>query len=80
MTEEVVNNEEQGVAEPTLSLNDIVGAARIIDICAKRGAFEGSELEAVGQVRRRLVEFVKSHSPETEEGEEADNVVDTEAN
>jgi len=50
-----------------ISLADIAAALQIIDVAAKRGAFEGSELTQVGTVRDRLVAFVIAQSPKEEE-------------
>ena len=65
MTEEVntteteVSTEEQQVQ---LSLKDIATMVQIIDICSKRGGFEGPELEAVGGLRNRIVTFLNAAS------------------
>ena len=49
------------------------GIVSIIDICSKRGAFEGSELETVGALRSRVAAFVEQARPPVEEAEaEAD--------
>ena len=50
-----------------ISLADIAAALQIIDVAAKRGAFEGSELTQVGTVRDRLAAFVIAQSPKEEE-------------
>lgn len=58
MTEENVNVEApEGVQ---LGLNDIATMVQIIDICSKRGGFEGSELESVGGLRSRIVAFLQA--------------------
>ena len=65
MTEEVntteteVSTEEQQVQ---LSLKDIATMVQVIDICSKRGGFEGPELEAVGGLRNRIVTFLNAAS------------------
>ena len=50
MSEDVNNeNVETPVEEPVqLGLQDIATMVQIIDLCSKRGGFEGPELEAVG--------------------------------
>ena len=58
MTEEVVNQEEQAQAQ--LSLQDIATAVQIIDICSRRGGFEGTELSAVGGLRERFASFIQA--------------------
>ena len=52
---------------PQLGLGDLAAVIQIIDICSKRGAFEGTELESVGAVRGRIAEFVKANAPQQEE-------------
>ena len=56
---------------PQVSINDFVVMVKLIDICSKRGAFEGAELSDVGQLRTRLAEFVEYHKPAEEPAEEA---------
>ena len=65
MTDQVENQ----AAEPVqLSLQDIATMVQIIDICTKRGGFEGPELEAVGGLRNRIVAFVNQNAEQ--QGEE----------
>jgi len=59
-----MSNEEQNVE---LSLNDIASVVQIIDVVTKRGAFEGTELEAVGVLRNRFAKFVESKQPPQED-------------
>jgi hypothetical protein len=75
MSEEV-KVEGQEAAAPQLGLNDLAAAIQIIDVCSKRGAFEGAELETVGGVRGRLAAFVQANAPKKEEGEEAEGEVE----
>ena len=60
--------EEQQQA-PQLSLQDIATFVQIIDICSKRGGFEGQEMEAVGGLRNRTVAFLNAAS--AEQGQDA---------
>ena len=61
MAEEVKTEvAEEGVQ---LSLQDIATMVQIIDICSKRGGFEGPELEAVGRLRNRVVKFLNAAAP-----------------
>ena len=64
MAEENNNVEEQQA--PQLSLQDIATAVQVIDICSKRGAFEGQELEVVGGVRNRILSFLQAAAPKDE--------------
>ena len=73
VTEEVVNVADEKSAEteaPGLVVTDLVDCVKVIDICSKRGAFEGSELEAVGKLRSRLVTFLNHMMPKGEEESE----------
>ncbi len=76
MTEEVVN-QEQGQAQG-LSLQDIATAVQIIDICSRRGGFEGPELASVGGLRERFVSFVQANAPKDEPAPEG-SVPETDA-
>ena len=60
--------EEQQQA-PQLSLQDIATFVKNIDICSKRGGFEGQEMEAVGGLRKRTVAFLNAAS--AEQGQDA---------
>lgn len=48
-----------------LTHQDILNTIKIIDICVKRGAIEGSELTAVGAVRDKLESYVRQEMEET---------------
>lgn len=63
MTEEVNAAAEE--AAPQLTLGDISTMVQIIDLCSKRGGFEGQELEAVGALRSRVVKFLEATQKET---------------
>jgi len=51
---------------PQLSLQDIATSVQVVDICSRRGAFEGVELETVGALRTRLVKFINANRPADE--------------
>ena len=73
MTEEVNTTETEVVTEEPqvqLSLQDIATMVQIIDICSKRGGFEGPELEAVGGLRNRTVAFLNAASKGAEKAPE----------
>lgn len=57
---------------PGLSINDIGAMVQMIDVCSKRGAFEGAELKTVGTLRERIVAFLQSVAPPQEEGAEGE--------
>ena len=61
MEDQTETTEAQAVA--AISLNDLQIMVNIIDLCTKRGAFQGDELLPVGQIREKLVTFVKANAP-----------------
>lgn len=69
-----MSEEVETQAQPEITLNDFVVMVKLIDICSKRGAFEGSELKDVGILRGRLADFIEANKPadesETEPEEE----------
>jgi hypothetical protein len=70
MTEEV--NAVAAEAAPQLTLGDISTMVQIIDLCSKRGGFEGPELEAVGGLRSRVVKFLEANAPKDGEAPAGD--------
>jgi hypothetical protein len=50
-------------AAPGITLGDMATMVQIVDLCSKRGAFEGPELETVGALRSRVVAFVEANQP-----------------
>ena len=65
-----VNTTEAGVAptpppgqEAGLSLSDLASVVQLIDVCSRRGAFEGAELAAIGGLRNRISDFLKANTP-----------------
>jgi hypothetical protein len=62
---------EEAQAPIQLGLGDLAAVIQIIDVCSKRGAFEGPELESVGQVRGRIAAFVQANAP-AKEAEDSD--------
>ena len=69
-----VNNKEVG-----LSVNDLAVMVNVIDACSKRGAFKPAEMETVGALYTKIVNFlvstgaIKVDEPEIEEPEDAGN-------
>ena len=59
---------EQPATPPQLGLNDLAAVVQMIDVCSKRGAFEGPELSAIGALRTRFVEFLKANTPKDQQG------------
>lgn len=74
MSEETQTPQTESAAPVGLSLNDLAAVVRIIDICSKRGAFEGPELSSVGALREKFATFVESNRPkETEANTETES-------
>lgn len=53
----------------TIGLNDIISILSIIDVVTSRGAFKGTELTTVGQIRDKLSSFVEENRPKEPEPE-----------
>lgn len=66
---EEVKNEAVENDSPQLSLQDIATMVQVIDICSKRGGFEGPELEVVGGLRSRIVKFLEAAAPKDQQPE-----------
>lgn len=58
----------QATTPPQLGLNDLAAVVQMIDVCSKRGAFEGPELAAIGTLRARFVDFLKANTPKDQQG------------
>ena len=58
---------EEAQTDPQISFNQMIAVRDIIDLCSKRGAFQGEELELVGQIRNAFAGFVDFHAPKEEE-------------
>ena len=56
-----------GASAPQLELNDLAAVVRLIDIVSRRGAFEGSELVDIGNLRGRLIKFIEAVQPPKKE-------------
>jgi len=50
-------------AQPELSLNDLANLKAIVETAARRGAFQATEMTAVGAVFDRLSTFLASVAP-----------------
>jgi len=57
MSEET-QTQEAGTNQPTVTIQDVANAYAIIDLAAKRGAFQATELQAVGTVANKLKSFL----------------------
>lgn len=59
-------------AQEQISLQDIAFMVKLIDICTKRGAFEGNELATIGAIREKFDAFVKANTSNEEQAEAAE--------
>lgn len=50
-----------------LNVSDLAVMINIVDVAAERGVFKGTELKTVGDLRERLVEFVKQVNEQNKE-------------
>jgi len=48
-----------------VSKEELQAVVQIIDICSRRGAFEGAELQGVGALRSRLVSILEPQQEES---------------
>lgn len=55
-----------------ISIQDIAVAVQIIDLASEKGLFKGGDLKPVGEVRERLVAYIKENAP-TDQKPEASN-------
>jgi len=69
MTEQTQETAQEQVQ---LSLQDIATCVQVIDICSRRGAFEGQEMEGIGALRNRVAKFLDANKPPEAEADEAE--------
>ena len=55
-----VQAEAEQQAAPSLTLQDLVLVAQIIQLTSQRGAFKAEELESVGGLYNKLIAFLQS--------------------
>jgi hypothetical protein len=65
-----MSEETNETSQANVTLNDFLLMVKVIDICSKRGAFEGAELKDVGTLRDRLAAFIEANRPPEEETSE----------
>jgi hypothetical protein len=49
-----------------MKLSDLQIVVQIIDLAAERGIYKGADLKTVGEVRERVIEFIKVNTPKEE--------------
>jgi hypothetical protein len=55
----------------TLNVNDLAMVVKIIDLGSEKGIFKGADLKPVGDLRERIVEFVKQVEANKEQPNES---------
>lgn len=50
-------------ASVEVSLTDLAVAVQIIDLASEKGLFKGGDLKPVGEVRERLIAYIKQNAP-----------------
>jgi hypothetical protein len=68
-----MSEENKTETPPSISLNDLAVILQLIDVCAQRGAFQGSEMKDIGILRERIHTFVEANKPEEEEEKPAED-------
>ncbi len=65
-----------------MNLNTLKFVVELIDVCSKRGAFQGDELQNVGTVRNAIAEWIEQVEAEhaKESGETDENETEETAN
>lgn len=62
--------------KPSITLQDLVMVAQLIQICSNRGAFRAEELQEVGGLYNRLISFLEANNaiarPSNTEGQPAE--------
>jgi hypothetical protein len=61
------------MSDSIITINDLITAVNIIDVCTERGAIKGNELLLVGQLREKFAAFIKSNTPKENETNEVDS-------
>jgi hypothetical protein len=49
-----------------MKLSDLQVVVQIIDLAAEKGIFKGVDLKTVGEVRERIIDFVKANAQSVE--------------
>jgi len=65
--------EQTAQAQPELSINDLQNLRAIVETAARRGAFQATEMSAVGGVFDRLNNFLVAVTPKPEATQEQES-------
>lgn len=53
-----------------MKLTDLQLVVQIIDLASEKGVFKGADLKTVGEVRERIIDFVKANAQQVEGNKE----------
>lgn len=53
--------------KPQISVNDLAVLIQILDLGSEKGLFKGPDLKAVGEVRERVIEYIKANTAQGED-------------
>jgi hypothetical protein len=62
-----MENQEQQSAGPELTIVDLQNIKAVLEVCARRGAFQAGEMAAIGTVFNKLNTFLEAVAPKQEE-------------
>ena len=70
-----MENQEQQITEatettgqnPELTIVDLQNIKAIVEVCARRGAFQANEMAAIGTVFNKLSTFLEAVAPQSSE-------------
>ena len=62
-----------------MKLTDLQLVVQIIDLASEKGVFKGADLKTVGEVRERIIEFVKANAQPVEGTPSAEGAVSNES-
>jgi len=63
-----------------MKLTDLQLVVQIIDLASEKGVFKGADLKTVGEVRERIIEFVKANAQQVPAQPEAEGAATNESN
>ena len=58
-----MENQEQQTAAPELTIVDLQNIKAVLEVCARRGAFQAGEMAAIGNVFNKLNTFLEAVAP-----------------
>ena len=65
--EQEVQTQEQPAPAPELTISDLQNLRSIVEVSARRGAFQAAEMEAVGSTFNKLSKFLDVVAPQQQQ-------------